>query len=317
MNYLGLDTSAYTTSLAIVNEDRELIWESRNILKVAVGETGLAQSTAFFQHVHNLTNEIPAIPGSLWKTLAGIGVSCSPRPVAGSYMPVFTAGISLATALAAARQIPLFRTSHQEGHVAAGCVSAQGPAADKFLAVHLSGGTTELLLVKHTAPGHLSLELLGGTSDLHAGQFVDRVGVRLGLQFPAGRALEELAREAEPGAASLLPSAVKGFEVSFSGVESAAQRLIDQGIPRSNVALAVEGCLVRTLAKLIARGMESTGLQEVLMVGGVAANQYLRSELNRRLHKQGQLYWAEPDWCRDNAIGVALLTREGCQARGS
>jgi N6-L-threonylcarbamoyladenine synthase len=317
VNYLGLDTSAYTTSLAIVNEDRELIWEVRNILKVAVGETGLAQSTAFFQHVHNLTNEIPAIPGALWKTLAGIGVSCSPRPVAGSYMPVFTAGMALAAALAAARQIPLFRTSHQEGHIAAGCASAQGPAAEKFLAVHLSGGTTELLLVRHTAPGRLSLELLGGTSDLHAGQFVDRVGVRLGLQFPAGRALEELAREAEPGAASLLPSSVKGFEVSFSGVESAAQRLIDQGIPRSNVALAVEGCLVRTLVKLIARGMESTGLQEVLMVGGVAANQYLRSELDRRLHNQGQLYWAEPDWCRDNAIGVALLTRAGCQGRSS
>ncbi|HWQ89863.1 MAG TPA: O-sialoglycoprotein endopeptidase [Desulfitobacteriaceae bacterium] len=314
MNYLGLDTSAYTTSLAIVNEGRDLIWESQNILKVAVGETGLAQSTAFFQHVHNLTNQIPAIPRSLWETLAGIGVSCSPRPVAGSYMPVFTAGIALANALAAARQIPLFLTSHQEGHIAAGCASAKGPAAEKFLAVHLSGGTTELLLVSHTAPGRFSLELLGGTTDLHAGQFVDRVGVRLGLQFPAGRALEELALEAEPEAASLLPSAVKGFEVSFSGVESAAQRLIDQGISKSNVALAVEGCLVRTLAKLIANGMESTGLQQVLMVGGVAANKYLRSELDRRLHKQGQFYWAEPDWCRDNAIGVALLTGEGCRS---
>ena len=310
MNYLGLDTSAYTTSLAIVNERRDLIWESRRILKVAVSETGLAQSAAFFQHVQNLPQQIEVIPKSLWESLGGIGVSSSPRPVQGSYMPVFTAGISLATAIAAARQLPLYKTSHQEGHIAAGYSSAQGPEADCFLAVHLSGGTTELLLVKRLQPGRISLELLGGTTDLHAGQFVDRVGVRLGLQFPAGKALEELAQQAEPEAATLLPSSVRGLKVSFSGVESAAQRMIEQGVSKPNVARAVEGCLVRTLSKLIKRGIEATGLSQILMVGGVSANQYIRRELDLRLLKQGDLYWAEPDWCRDNAIGVAILTGE-------
>ncbi len=176
MNYLGLDTSAYTTSLAIVTGRRELIWESRQILKVADGETGLAQSAAFFQHIQNLPEQIKTIPQSLWGNLDAIGVSSSPRPVQGSYMPVFTAGISLATALAAARGIPLIKTSHQEGHIAAGYSSAGGPEAKCFLAVHLSGGTTELLLVKRLQPGRLRIELLGGTTDLHAGQFVDRVG---------------------------------------------------------------------------------------------------------------------------------------------
>ncbi len=311
MNYLGLDTSAYTTSLAVVNERQDLLWESRRILKVAVSETGLAQSAAFFQHIQNLPQQIETIPKSLWESLGGIGVSSSPRPVEGSYMPVFTAGVSLATALATARQLPLYKTSHQEGHIAAGYSSAQGPEEERFLAVHLSGGTTELLLVKRLQPGQLSLELLGGTTDLHAGQFVDRVGVRLGLQFPAGKALEELARQAESGAESLLPSSVRGLKVSFSGVESAAQRLIDQGFPQPNVARAVEGCLVRTLSKLISKGIELTGLRQILMVGGVSANQYLRHELDLRLLKQGKIYWAEPDWCRDNAIGVAILTGEG------
>jgi N6-L-threonylcarbamoyladenine synthase len=314
VNYLGLDTSAYTTSLAVVTERQELIWESRRILKVAVGETGLAQSTAFFQHVQNLPEQIMKIPRPLWEGLGGIGVSSTPRPVQGSYMPVFTAGISLATALAAARGIPLLKTSHQEGHIAAGYSSAGGPDAECFLAVHLSGGTTELLMVKRLQPGRLSIELLGGTTDLHAGQFVDRVGVRLGLPFPAGNALEVLARGAEPGAAALLPSAVRGLKVSFSGVESAAQRLIDQGISKADVARAVEGCLVRTLNKMISRGIESTGVRQILMVGGVSANQFIRNELNRRLHKQGELFWAEPDWCRDNAIGVAVLTRESCNS---
>ncbi len=310
MNYLGLDTSAYTTSLAIVNERRDLLWESRRILEVAVGETGLAQSAAFFQHVQNLPQQIETIPKSLWDSLGGIGVSSSPRPVEGSYMPVFTAGVSLATALATARQLPLYKTSHQEGHIAAGYSSARGPAEERFLAVHLSGGTTELLLVKRLRPGQLSLELLGGTTDLHAGQFVDRVGVRLGLQFPAGKALEDLAQQAVPEAATLLPSSVRGLKVSFSGVESAAQRLIDQGIPKPNVARAVEGCLVRTLNKLIKRGIETTGLRQILMVGGVSANLYIRRELDLRLFKQGELFWAESDWCRDNAIGVAILTGE-------
>lgn len=311
MNYLGLDTSAYTTSLAIVNERRDLIWESRRILEVAISETGLAQSAAFFQHVQNLPQQIELIPKSLWESLGGIGVSSSPRPVQGSYMPVFTAGISLATAIAAARQLPLYKTSHQEGHIAAGYASAQGPEADRFLAVHLSGGTTELLLVKRMQRGRISLELLGGTTDLHAGQFVDRVGVRLGLQFPAGKALENLAQQAGPEAACLLPSSVRGLKVSFSGVESAAQRMIEQGVSKPNVARAVEGCLVRTLCKLINRGIEATGLCQILMVGGVSANQYIRRELDLRLLKQGKLYWAEPDWCRDNAIGVAILTGEG------
>lgn len=314
MNYLGIDTSAYTTSLAVVTEKNELIWESRRILKVAVGETGLAQSTAFFQHVQNLPEQIKMIPQSLWESLGSIGVSSSPRPVQGSYMPVFTAGISLATALAVARGIPILKTSHQEGHIAAGYSSASGPNAECFLAVHLSGGTTELLLVKRLQPGRLSIELLGGTTDLHAGQFVDRVGVRLGLPFPAGKALEVLARQAEPGAESLLPSAVRGLKVSFSGVESAAQRLIVQGTAQANVARAVEGCLVRTMAKLISRGFESTGLGQILMVGGVSANQYIRNELDRRLRKQGEIFWAEPDWCRDNAIGVAVLTGESCNS---
>lgn len=314
MYYLGVDTSAYTTSLAIVGEER-IVWEKRQVLEVPAGETGLAQSAAFFQHVQNLPRLLLEVPEQLWEALAGVGVSCVPRAVPGSYMPVFTAGIAVAQAIAAARQVPLLRTSHQEGHIAAGLMSAEGPKAGEFLAVHLSGGTTELLRVSQDEPGKINIRLLGGTTDLHAGQFVDRVGVRLGLGFPAGKELEQLARRADPGAESLLPSSVRGLEVSFSGVETAAQRLIRQGIPGADVARAVEGCIARTVAKLLEHGLGGQELSDVLIVGGVSANQYIRQTLAFRLGRKARLFWAEPDWSRDNALGVAYLTQASLKSK--
>lgn len=306
---LGIDTSAYTTSLAMVDTQGEWIWESRRVLDVPSGETGLAQSAAFFQHVQNLPRLIAEVPQPLWKRLGGVGISMKPRPVEGSYMPVFTAGFAVAQSIAAARQLPLIETTHQEGHLAAGLTSAKGPQSQRFLAVHLSGGTTELLLVERRGDVGYTIEILGGTTDLHAGQFVDRVGVRLGLPFPSGRHLEVVAQEASPKAASLLPSSVRGMDVSFSGVETAAQRLIDQGIPAADVARAVEGCVARTVAKLILTGIEKTSIREILIVGGVSSNLFIRGELERRLQGKGKCFWAAPEWSRDNAMGVAILAQ--------
>ncbi|MDI6813171.1 MAG: O-sialoglycoprotein endopeptidase [Desulfitobacteriaceae bacterium] len=314
MYYLGLDTSAYTTSLALIGEEG-VAWEKRQVLEVPAGETGLAQSTAFFQHVQNLPRLVAEVPSYLWKGLVAVGVSTAPRPVPGSYMPVFTAGLAVAQAIAAARQVPLMLTSHQEGHIAAGLVSAGGPEGTDFLVVHLSGGTTELLAISQHEPGSVNIRLLGGTTDLHAGQFVDRVGVRLGLGFPSGKELEKLAQGAAPGAESLLPSSIRGFELSFSGVETAAQRLLEQGTPAADVARAVEGCIARTVAKLVERGLDRQGLSDVLLVGGVSANQFIRQALARRLGQKARLYWAEPDWSRDNALGVAYLTKKGSTIR--
>lgn len=307
--YLGIDTSAYTTSLAVVDDRAELVYENRKVLDVPKGERGLAQSAALFQHVQNLPHLVGAVPKEHWERISGIGVSTAPRPLKESYMPVFTPGFGVASAIASALRISLLETSHQEGHLAAGLISG-GLCSQHFLAVHISGGTTELLEVNRSEPGRLEIKILGGTTDLHAGQFIDRVGVRLGLPFPAGKTLEELARHADPAAASWLPSAVRGLEVSFSGVESAAQRLIDQGREGSDVARAVEGCIVRTLAKLVQAGIAKTNINQILIVGGVASNQYIRKELGKKLAKEADFYWALPNWSRDNAIGVAILTLE-------
>jgi len=312
--YLGIDTSCYTTSLALVDKQGELGSDLRRVLKVTRGERGLQQSAALFQHVQNLPELVDELNVNFdLRRIAGIAVSTRPRPVEGSYMPVFTAGAGQARILGKALGVPVFETSHQEGHLTVGIWSARGPETDEFLAVHLSGGTTELLKVRKLKGEIISgqplfeVELLGGTTDLHAGQFVDRVGVRLGLPFPAGPGLELLARNGAPGK-GLIPSAVRGYDVSFSGPESQAQRLIDSGASGEQVARAVESCICKTLVKLIGRGVKDHGLKQVLVVGGVASNQYIRGELKASLLSAGiEAYFAEPRFSSDNAVGTALI----------
>lgn len=311
--YIGIDTSAYTTSIAVVDPDKNIIHDGRSLVDIPNGDRGLAQSEALFKHIQGLPGLIAQIPQPVWKAVKGIGVSTRPRPVTGSYMPVFTSGKTIASALASALNIPLFETSHQEGHLAAGEASAAGLSAPEFLAVHISGGTTEVLRVSKPSPGQYDVTILGGSTDLHAGQFIDRVGVRLGLPFPAGKELEKLALRSAPGSASLLPSSVKGYDMSFSGVESAAQRLIDDNKRPADIARAVEGCIVRTIAKVLEKAVTDTGLKQIMVVGGVSANAYIRSELAKKLHNNARLYWASTALSSDNAVGVALLAAEALQ----
>lgn len=310
--YLGLDTSCYTTSIAAVNEDGQLLAEKRRLLRVGEGEKGLQQSAALFQHVQNLPQLITELGSDVdFSKVRGVAASTRPRPVEGSYMPVFT--VSAGHGMAASRllSVPFVETSHQEGHLSAGLWSAGGPHSERFMAVHLSGGTTELLVVQRLSvrAGEplFEIKLLGGSTDLHAGQFVDRVGVRLGLPFPAGPKLEILARDGEQGR-GLIPSSVQGYSVSFSGPEAHARRLLEKGIPPAQVARAVEACIAKTLVKLIGRGMQDEGLKEILVVGGVAANSYIRTQLRTQLeHNGAMLHFAAPKYSSDNAVGVALI----------
>ncbi len=325
---LGIDTSNYTTSVALVDDRGHLVIQERKLLDVEAGERGLQQSAAVFQHLIRL----PELVERLWgKKLADrvelIAVTTRPRPQEGSYMPVFRVGEGYARTLATALQTPLLETTHQEGHLMAGLWSAGGPQGEEFLAVHLSGGTTELLKVKRVskvkqigelgavrsvAQEFFQVELLGGTQDLHAGQFVDRVGVALGLSFPAGPSMEKLALEAGESELSL-PSSVKGLSISFSGPESQAQRLIAAGQNPAEVARAVEKCIAASLEKILRQAVQDLGIQEILMVGGVAANQYIRKRLKQRLEHpavKAKLFFAEPAYSSDNAVGVAMLGRE-------
>lgn len=328
--FLGLDTSVYTTSAAAMDPAGVLLFDERRLLTVGEGERGLRQSEGVFQHINNL----PLVLNDVWKTTSGVlpGAvifSEKPRPVEDSYLPVFRAGTSAAKSLSGVLGIPAISSTHQAGHLFAGVwsnpvlrrsvedslISGQD---QEFLAVHFSGGTSELVHVQLSKSGEVELDVMGATADLHAGQFVDRVGVRLGLPFPAGPHLEKLASTASDFSQSALrlPVAVKDLEISFSGPTTAAMRIISQNVPPAEVARAVLSCVSRTLVKWLRNARKAAHLDRCLLVGGVMSNGYIRKELAAALEPEGfELFFAEPKYSTDNAVGLAyygyLLARLG------
>ena len=306
--YVGVDTSNYTTSVACVSEEG-IVFERRTVLSVALGERGLRQSDAVFQHVRNLPPLIDELFRSIERSsVRAVGVSVTPTSAENSYMPVFLAGKLAAGALASTLGVPLCETTHQAGHVRAAMLGNElALNRQSCLAIHLSGGTTDLLRV--TISGGLldEIERIGGSEDLHAGQFVDRVGVKMGLPFPSGVALERLANLATDRSLRL-PSSVKGLSCSFSGMESQAMRLLADGAEQSTVAYAVYDAMARTFSKLLRSAVERTGLETILLSGGVSGSRLLRELLEARLNRT-PLY-TRPGLSSDNAVGTALIARD-------
>lgn len=305
---LGLDTSCYTTSVAAVALDGQVLASVRRLLVVKQGGRGLRQSEGVFQHTQNLPQLVKQLKEQL-PDLEPVAISASftPRDVEGSYMPVFTVGSGAAEQLSALMNLPLYHTNHQAGHIAAARIDSGIPQG-AHLALHLSGGTTEVLRCELDG----ALELLGGSDDLHAGQFVDRVGVRLGLGFPAGPALEKLAEGAE--AQSLIVATCRGLNCSFSGAEAQVMRMADsREYTPEQLAAEVYSCLARTIEKLLTNAAKETGLRNVLLAGGVVSSPRFRKmllERIRRNHSPIHAFFARPEYSGDNAVGVAMLGRE-------
>lgn len=304
--YLGIDTSCYTTSAAALAEDGSLLGEARQILSVKLGRCGLQQSEMVFQHTRNLPRLVEEVLQGKDYHLSAIGVSGYPRPIENSYMPAFLAGMSVARSLAAVTGAKLEVISHQENHLEAGLWSAKGPESERFLLLHASGGTTDLILCEKQINARYKLMQVGGSIDLHAGQFVDRIGVALGLQFPTGPALEQLANTAnEP---LELPVAVHKLDVSLSGPATAALRKLEAGADGASLALGVEYVLAETFARMLRNGAATYKVRDVILVGGVGSNNYIRQHVEEKLAKRRVRLWVpEGRFSCDNAAGCAAF----------
>lgn len=291
---LGIDTSNYTTSAAWF--DGETGENCGRLLTVKSGELGLRQSDALFQHVVRLPDMIEALSQSMPEVPKAVGASERPRPVEGSYMPCFLAGSGTGKSLAAASGFPYHGFSHQEGHLAAVLWSGKHMELmqERFLAWHLSGGTTELLLVE---PG-LRPKLIGGTEDLSAGQLIDRTGVLLGLDFPAGKAIDALA---QTGEAKPYPVKVREMHFSLSGMQNKAAAMAEKS--RENTARFVLECLIYAIEKATEQARKQYGMLPAVFTGGVSSNSLLRS----RIAPQGGIF-GTPACSTDNAMGIAVLT---------
>lgn len=303
---VGLDTSCYTTSAAAVTTEGNVIASCRKLLPVPQGQRGLRQSEAVFTHVRQLPGLIEELSAYLTDCeIVAVCASRRPRDEEASYMPVFQAGDAQSRSLAALLRVPCFATTHQRGHVEAAKVDS-GVAAGDLLAVHLSGGTTEVLSLVDDC-----LTLLGGTLDLHAGQVVDRTGVALGLPFPAGPHLEELAVRGT--ARALLPVAMAdgGLYCHLSGAETQVQRWISQGtMPKEDIAREVYDLLARTVSRMVTAASQQTGIRQVLIAGGVASSRLFRELVTQRTAKRQpdlRVHFGRPEYSGDNAVGVALI----------
>ena len=303
---LGIDTSNYTTSLAIVTLDGELVGSIRRLLPVAEGECGLRQSDALFAHTKNLSLVMSEAREYMYDyTPVAIGVSERPRNIEGSYMPVFLSGISVADSLSAMLSIPEYRFSHQSGHIMAALYSAgKFDLLDSiFPAFHISGGTTELVRVS-PAEREPRAEIVGGTLDLNAGQVIDRIGVGLGMPFPAGRHLDAEAKK-YTGKIDRKKISRRGMYVNLSGLENMAIKLYEDTSDAPRCAAFVFDYIARAVVEMALAYGEEYGSSPFVLAGGVMCNSYIRDYVSSHI----EAYFAEPRFSSDNAVGTAYLAR--------
>ena len=305
---LGLDTSNYTTSTALF--DGADGYQLGRLLDVEAGSLGLRQSDALFQHVKRLPELFDRLRREdRLEDIAAVGASVKPRWVEGSYMPCFLAGETAGRILADTLGVPFFPCAHQQGHIAAVAWGAgRLEMLDKpLLAWHLSGGTTELLYVEPDGTGVLP-QKIGGTSDISAGQLIDRTGVALGLDFPAGRALDTLSRTGRPDRGFAVK--ISNFTFSFSGMENKAKDMVAAGEPAADVARFIVATVARTIRRVTDQALEQYPGLPVLCSGGVASNSILREVMSDAV-------FAPPVCSADNALGVAVLTHRALTMGGT
>lgn len=300
---LGIDTSNYTTSAAVFDDYNGTFINSRRLLSVGDGEIGLRQSDALFQHTKNLPD---ILGGALipHRKVDAVGVSTRPRDLEGSYMPCFLAGVSAAKAAALSLGVPLFEFSHQAGHIAAALYSADrlDLIGEKFISFHVSGGTTEALLVEFTKELKLTAKIIGQSTDLKMGQAVDRIGNMLGIGFPAGKELDRLANNGEWK--EPIKVSVKDCDCSVSGLENKAKMMLDQRVPFENIARFTIEFLNKTLVKMTENIIHQYGKLPLVFAGGVMSNSIISKNLTERFGAT----FASPELSSDNAVGIAVLT---------
>mgnify|MGYP003304051462 CR=1 FL=1 len=307
--FLGIDTSNYTTSLALFCENEFVC--SKKGLFVRSGEKGVRQSEAVFQHTKN----IPELMEDVFSKarakfgedlkISAVGVSQTPRRREGSYMPCFLAGVASASSIAFSHDVPLYRFSHQEGHIRAAILgSGFNSSLSRFYSFHLSGGTCELLSVEKDNIGYCA-EIISDSADITLGQLIDRTGVLLGLDFPCGPELEKLAEKS-----LLIPDvSIKSTRsINLSGFENKVQKMIEIGTPAQDVASFVFGVCVSAVRVMLENAEEKL---PILFSGGGSSSHILAENVL----KFSNAYFAPPVYSADNAIGIAALCQDNVLRR--
>lgn len=300
---LGIDTSNYTTSCAVCDLNGTILANYKILLPVKEGERGLRQSDAVFAHIKNFQKISSLIKEehSEYEVIA-IGYSAYPRDAEGSYMPCFLVGESLALMIGALYNINAYKFSHQKGHIEASIYSSKAQIDSDFIAFHVSGGTTEIVYVNYV-DGDYKIDIIGGSDDLHIGQAIDRIGVKMGLPFPAGRHIEELAKQNT----NEIPKSnicVNNYSCNISGLENLAIKLYESTNDKSLVSAYLLDFISKTLVKLTKNLRIHYKNTKIIFAGGVMSNSIIQGVLKNTFT---DVYFATPEYSSDNASGIAIL----------
>ena len=302
--FVGFDSSNYTTSVALYNDKNNEMQSVKKLLPVENGEKGLMQSKALFEHIRQFPTLLETAFSSFSSgKMSAVAVSEKPRNQEGSYMPVFLAGINCATAVACSNSVPLYKTSHQIGHILAGLYSCNrlDLINEKFIAFHISGGTTEALLVTPDEKNIISCEIVAKSLDLKIGQAIDRAGVLMGLDFPAGKEIDKLAQNGELNNKPKV-TIIDG-NCSISGLENKFNSMYKNGESKENISRFVIEYVYQTIDKMTDCLKQKYGDIPILYVGGVMSNSIIRE----RITKKGGLF-CKPEFSSDNAAGIAVYS---------
>lgn len=307
--FIGIDTSSYTTSLAVIDGEDNIILDLRKVLEVEKGKKGLRQQEAVFQHIQNLPLLIDYMAQHIdIRKIEKIACSNKPRNLKESYMPVFVVGKGQAFVLSKVLNIPYKEFSHQEGHLGAGMINSGFNDIDKFIGIHISGGTTEMLLIENIEKG-FQIDIVGGTLDISAGQLIDRIGVEIGLDFPSGKKMDQISQWGTKLDLNIPINIKNDIWFNLSGMENYFKNIIKNSeYQPEDILMTLFYTLSQFLEKIILKGCNIYDIENVLVTGGVAANSIIRRELSKQLYKKGiNLYFPKASLCTDNSVGIAYL----------
>ena len=302
---MGIDTSNYTTSVALMTLDGQLLANIKEPLPVKAGERGLRQSDAVFAHVKNLPIVMKKAKDIVKDgEVVAVGASEKPRNIDGSYMPCFLCGIAARDSILASASVSGYGFSHQCGHIMAVLYGARQERLlnENFVAFHISGGITEMLSVKGNTTS-FDAKLIGGTEDLNAGQVIDRVGVYMGLRFPCGKEMEALALKNEKRIPIKKPK-VNNYAFNLSGLENMAIKLYDESGDKSLTSAFVFEYIALALDSVCTNYERDNGKTTFVFAGGVMSNSIIKNKISEKF----EAFFAEPSLSADNAVGIAALT---------
>ncbi|HGM3505671.1 TPA: O-sialoglycoprotein endopeptidase [Clostridioides difficile] len=337
---IGIDTSCYTTSIAAISLEKKVIFNEKIMLEVRDNAKGLRQSEAVFQHINNLgilSDRIKSFKDKF--NVEGVCSSTKPRPVENSYMPVFNVGHNFGKLLSSIYGCRFYETTHQENHIESSLLNSKLKNNNRFISVHMSGGTTEILLITKQDSNYnicntnldriakisikkdnksklynnfgYNIDIIGGSKDISFGQLIDRTGVKLGYKFPSGKYLDENALNCNLKIESGLKTSVRDGYMNLSGLENQVNKIIEDNGDNNKkeyVSKLVLDSVVRNMFKSLVYLCETYNVNEVVFAGGVSASKYILKELSLKLRKKHiEAHFTEPQYSTDNAVGCAII----------